>query len=222
MGGHPSDRALGHRVALWCGVISGPVFMTTSWVEGASRDGYSPKVHPISALALGDRGWRQTANFFAAGILITVFAVGVRRDRPGQVPAPVLPMVAAGVGLIISGVFPTDPVNGYPPGPAQLEPVESTPAGLAHNLASLPVMLGLPAAALSHGLRSARAGHHTWAATSIAAGLLSLLGFALAAVGFGRADNEPLAWAGGFQRIGVLAGMGWLSALAIRLFRWRH
>ena len=60
--------------ALRCG--RGPVFAAVFLVEGALRDGYQPLRHPVSSLALGPRGWIQTANFAVAG---TLFLAGAAR-----------------------------------------------------------------------------------------------------------------------------------------------
>jgi hypothetical protein len=52
---------------------------------------------------------------------------------------------AAGADLIGAAVFATDPVSGYPPGtPGALTQPSRT--GMMHNLAAVPVFLGLPAA----------------------------------------------------------------------------
>ena len=65
---------------------------------------------------------------------------------------------AAGAGLIGAAVFATDPVSGYPPGtPGALTQPSRT--GMIHNLAAVPVFLGLPAAAFTCSRQSIRAGH---------------------------------------------------------------
>ena len=65
---------------------------------------------------------------------------------------------AAGAGLIGAAVFATDPVSGYPPGtPGAL--TQPTRAGMIHNLAAVPVFLGLPAAAITCSRQSIQAGH---------------------------------------------------------------
>ena len=53
----------GTRGLLYCGLVAGPVFVTTFLAEGATRDGYRPSRHPVSSLALGPRGRVQAANF---------------------------------------------------------------------------------------------------------------------------------------------------------------
>jgi Protein of unknown function (DUF998) len=58
------------RGLLSCGLAAGPAFITTFLVEGATRFGYRPSRHPVSSLALGPRGWVQTANFAVTGTLV--------------------------------------------------------------------------------------------------------------------------------------------------------
>lgn len=71
-----SRQDLRTRRLLRCGVAAGPLFIGTFLVEGAARPDYSQLRHPVSSLALGPRGWMQTANFALAGALCLGFAAG--------------------------------------------------------------------------------------------------------------------------------------------------
>src|ERR1700727_119699 len=79
------------RRLLRCGLAAGPVFTATFLLEGATRDGYRPLRHPVSSLALGPRGWVQTAHFTVTGTLFLARAARLsrgprpqpRRSRPG-------------------------------------------------------------------------------------------------------------------------------------------
>ena len=106
------------RGLLRCGLAAGPAFVTAFAVEGGARDGYRPLRHPVSSLALGPRGWAQTGNFAATGMLFLAAAAGLARagdPAASRLPVPAL-IGAAGAGLIGAAIFPTDPVSGYPPG----------------------------------------------------------------------------------------------------------
>ncbi|MEU8176904.1 DUF998 domain-containing protein [Microbispora hainanensis] len=59
------------------GLVVGPLFTATYLADGAARAHYKPLRHPVSRLALGERGWTQTANFIAAVLLSLAFAVGL-------------------------------------------------------------------------------------------------------------------------------------------------
>lgn len=74
------------RGLLRCGIWAGPVFMATFLAEGAARDGCRSLRHPVSSLALGPRGWVQTANFAVAGMLCLADAAGLLIAWPGAAP----------------------------------------------------------------------------------------------------------------------------------------
>jgi len=207
------------RGLLRCGVAAGPVFVAAFLVEGAVRDGYRPLRHPVSSLALGSRGWVQAANFAVTGTLFLAAAAGLSRsgDRAiGDQAGPAL-IGAAGAGLIAAGVFPTDPVSGYPPGTPDA-PRAPSRTGTAHNLASVPVFVGLPAAALCYSWRSFRAGQSGFGRYSAGTAITMLAATALAAAGFGQAPR--LAGLGGLsQRASIVTGFTWLTVLSARTLR---
>lgn len=195
-----------------------PIFIATAFVEGRRRRDYSARRHPVSSLALGDAGWIQTANFLAGGSLICLFAIGARRARPiSRLTPPPWMLSAAGLGLIGSGIFATDAVNGYPPH-APDRSAQRTRTGAAHESCAIPVMVGLPVAAITAGVRSAARGERRWAGYCYATAIVSFGAFIAAGAGFGGAAQ----WvdrAGLYQRVGIVAAFGWVSALAIRVRR---
>jgi hypothetical protein len=128
------------RRLLRCGTWAGPVFSATFLAEGAVREDYRPLRHPVSSLALGPRGWVQTANFALTGALCLAGAAGLRLagDRmAGSRPGSAL-VAAAGVGLIGSAAFPTDPIGGYPPGTPDV-PAGPAPKSLRGKTGRKPV-----------------------------------------------------------------------------------
>ncbi len=201
---------------LYCGLAAGPVFVTAFLAEGATRKGYRPLRHPVSSLALGPRGWIQAANFAVTGTLVLAAAAGVGRTRDpalstrtGQVLIGV-----AGLGLIGSAVFATDPVSGYPPGtPDAL--VSPSRAGTIHNLTAVPVFAGLSAAAFTYGRRSTRIGQRGFGRYGAATATTMLATMALAGAGFNQSPRL-VNHAGLFQRAGIVTGFGWLTALSAR------
>jgi hypothetical protein len=195
-----------------------PLFITTAFVEGRRRRDYNVRRQPVSALALGEAGWIQTTNFVVGGALTCLFATGLRRARPSTT-SPVTPLLlgAAGLGLIGAAIWVTDPVKGYPPGvPDRM--VQRTRTGVVHELCAVPVMLGIPAAAIAAGVRSAVRGERRWAGYSLTTAVVSLGAFFASGAGFG--GGEPFAGkAGVYQRIGIVTAFGWISMLAIRVRR---
>ncbi|MCO1657141.1 DUF998 domain-containing protein [Pseudonocardia humida] len=201
---------------LRCGVAAGPVFIATFLVAGATRADYDPLRHPVSLLALGPDGWVQVANFLIAGVLSGAAAVGLARG-PVAARTRVGPILvgAAGLGLLGSGAFLTDPISGYPPGTPDLLTSHSSTEALLHDLAAIPVFLGLPAAALAYAWAFRRAGDRGWAAGSAAAGLAMLVGLVLTSAALAQTPTL-VAFGGLLQRLTITTGLGWLTAVSAR------
>jgi hypothetical protein len=207
------------RRLLYCGLAAGPVFVTAFLVEGASREGYRPSRHPVSSLALGPRGWVQAANFTVTGTLVLAGAAGLWRAHDPALSTRVGQALigAAGVGLIGAAVFATDPVSGYPPGTpdALLQPSRT---GIVHNLAAVPVFVGLPAAAFTCSWRSFRIGQPGFGLYCAATATTMLATTALAGAGFNQSPRL-VNLAGLCQRASIVTGFGWVAALAARALR---
>ncbi len=204
------------RILLRCGVVAGPLFITTFLVEGARRPGYDPRRHPVSSLALGPGGWVQAANFTITGVLYLALAAGLARTPDPEASTRAGPVLigAAAVGLLGAGAFTTDPVSGYPPGTPDAPGRYST-RGALHDLFSAPTFIGLPAAALSYARAFGRRGYCGWAAYSAGSALVMLAGFGLASAAFSQVPS--LVNRGGlFQRACITTGFAWLTALAAR------
>jgi hypothetical protein len=216
-----TDRTAGKpdrwtRRLLRCGLAAGPVFTATFLLEGATRDGYRPLRHPVSSLALGPRGWVQTANFTVTGTLFLAGAAGLWRaghHGASTHAAPAL-IAAAGLGLLSAAVFPTDPVSGYPPGTPPAPPSPSR-TGTAHNLAAIPFFAGLPAAALVSGRQSWRTGQRGFARYSAVTALTMLTTAVLSGAGFGQSPRLVTV-AGLLQRISIITGLTWLTTRSAR------
>lgn len=207
------------RGLLYCGLAAGPVFVTAFLVEGASREGYRPSRHPVSSLALGPRGWVQAANFTVTGTLVLAGAAGLWRARDPALSTRVGQALigAAGAGLIGAAVFATDPVSGYPPGTpdALLQPSRT---GIVHNLAAVPVFVGLPAAAFTCSWRSFRIGQRGFGLYCAATATTMLATTALFGAGFNQSPRL-VNLAGLFQRASIVTGFGWLTVLSARALR---
>ena len=198
------------------GALAGPVFIGVALAQGAVRDDYDPRRHPVSSLALGRPGWVQAANFVTAGGLYGGLTWGLARTTP---PASLtrtgrVLLGAAALGLVGAGAFLTDPLSGYPPGTPDTV-AERTRAGALHDAVSIPTFLAIPAAALIQSRGDLSAGRRGWAAASAGCGLSMLGFFGAAVVGFSQ-HPAVVAYAGLHQRLSVTAGFGWLTAVAIR------
>ena len=206
------------RSLLRCGLAAGPVFVAVFLAEGAVREGYNPLRHPVSSLALGPRGWIQAGSFAVTGALVLATAAGLSRAGDPVTGRAVPALIgAAGAGLLGSAAFTTDPVSGYPPGtPDALSHPSRT--GTIHNLCGIPVFAGLPAAALTYGWRSQRAGQRAVGRYSAGTAVTMLAAIVLAGAGFGQSPR--LVRLGGLlQRVSIITGFAWLTVLSARTLR---
>jgi hypothetical protein len=213
------------RRLLSAGVIGPPLFVAVLLLAGAVRSGYDPVRHFGSLLSLGDQGWIQIANFIVSGTLFVAFAFGLRRtfaSGPGSRWAPVL-IGGVGVGLIISGIFTTDPSFGYPPGTPPGSPVSTSWHGVLHFLGAVLVfgffgLGGLPTACFIVARRARRFGDRGLMVYSLASGV-GVLGFFIAAFAIPGSQGGASDSAGLFQRISITIGWTWLTVLALTLLR---
>ena len=206
-----------------CGVLAGPLFVSSFTAIRARRAGYSWRRHAVSSLADGRDGWSQRANFALTGALYCIAAHGLTRSPKRTVGPRVVPALifGAGAGLVGSGLFVTDPVAGFPPAPGEHDDPERTRSiaptrgGRLHNLCAIPIFAGIPVAALICATSAARRGEYRWASYSAGSATAMTSAFVLFGAAFGGASR--VAGQGGvFQRISITAGFRWLSALSLR------
>ncbi|MGN9775977.1 DUF998 domain-containing protein [Micromonospora sp. H33] len=210
----PVDRAGSDRALLAGGVLAGPVWVTVALVQGLTREGFDFRRHPVSVLSNGDLGWLQIANFIAAGLLCVGAAVALRRARhPGLGPRSGPWLIGQyGVGLVLSGVFVADPLDGFPAG-TPAGPGEVSWHGFAHFAAGAVAFTALIAACLVAGRRYGRQGERGWAAYSVATGVFFAAAW-LALIGSG---GRPFAMIG--FALAVVAGWAWVSLTLTRTLR---
>jgi hypothetical protein len=205
------------RAPLVGGAVGAGLFVAVFLIDGATRSGYDPARHPVSALSLGERGWIQIANFVVTGLLMVAFGFGVRRAlRPGPAAlwGPIL-LAVFGLGLIGSGVFVMDPMRGYPPGTGPGGPAGSWTHDV-HDWLGVVVFLALPAACFVLVRRfAARPRRIGWALYSAATGLAGLV--LLVVFGVAWEAAEPMA--GLIQRAMIVVEWTWIAALAVDLAR---
>ena len=227
---HDEDRVLTStasqsRPTRWLlvgGVIGPLLFIVVFLIEGATRPGYSAWRNYVSDLALSDQGWEQIANFIVCGSLCVGFAVGLRRIwRTGRasVWGPVL-IAVFGLGLVVAGVFVTDPGRGYPPG-APLKGTPQTLHGWVHGINALVVFNVLLVACFVLARRFAvEPDNRGWATYSRITGALILLLEVLGTVSGTLAENGVLPSPTGLiQRAQIILGWGWIALTALRLLR---
>jgi hypothetical protein len=143
---------------LWVGALAGPVFWTSALVQIAGREGFDITRHAISQLSTGDLGWVQVATFCATGVGGLALAAGIRlrlREGVGQRALPVL-VALFGAGLVVAGLFTTDPENGFPPGAPAGPVAQMSWHGVIHATAAVASFTALGIAAAVLAVRFAR------------------------------------------------------------------
>jgi hypothetical protein len=193
---------------LAAGIIGPILFVVVFMVDGATRPGYRPVYHAVSALARGPRGWIQTANFLVCGLLITVSARGIEfATSSGWLSGAI---GVFGLGLVASGIFPMDAMRGYPPGTPEGTPSDLSRAHRRHDWAGFLVfgLVPVAAAAAAFTLDS-----NSWALYSGATAVATGIGFVV----FGAASERDHPRAGLIQRVVIVVGWGWLAALCAHL-----
>jgi hypothetical protein len=191
---------------LLAGAVAGPLFVAVVLAQAYTRTGFDPARHPLSSLALGDLGWLQVVNFVACGALSVAGAVGLRRAlRTGRASTWGPRLVGLGGGaLIVAGVFPTDPVNGYPVG----SPDTVTATGIVHSMA--PAVTGIAGliAYVVFARRFAADRERGWLAWTVAAPIAIL---AMDAVAFTAGDFRAML-------VGQLIGAAWTTSICLKLY----
>lgn len=193
---------------LGLGMTGTALFVLTFLIDGATRPGYDPIRQPVSALALGSRGWVQTTNFVVSGLLITGSAVGVARASESVWLGALVAVF--GLGLVASGVYPMDPMRGYPPGTKDKTPKEYSVTHQRHDWAGLVVFTSLPAAALVATLTLVNT---PWRVLSGLTAVALVLLFVIFATAW-EADSRR---AGLMQRLTITIGWAWLFLLCWHL-----
>lgn len=185
---------------LWTGAAGTWLFVVTFVIDGWTRPGYHPVRHPVSALALGPRGWIQTTNFVVCGLAITAGAIAL-----GNVLLT-LAVAVFGLALVASGVWPMDPMRGYPPGTPDDTPPTTSRAHDLHDRFGAVVFTALPAAAAIAAFVLPDTG---WRWYSGATAIALVIGLGV----FGSAWMRDDPRTGLIQRAKIVVGWVWLGLL---------
>lgn len=196
------------QVSLGSGVAGAVLFVVTFLIDGATRQGYQPVRHPVSALARGPRGWVQTANFVVSGLLITASGPGIALASDSTWLA--VAVIVFGLALVASGLFPMDAMRGYPPGTPDTTPTTTSTSHKLHDWAGVAVFVSLPAAALIAAL--------TIDDTPVAvASAVTAVGLVALFFQFGAAWEADSPRAGLIQRLKIICGWTWLALVCLHL-----
>ncbi len=191
---------------------AGPLlFFAIATVEGGLRPGYDPVAQPISALAIGPRGWIQELNFFILTVSLLSFALVLRKELSHRVGARVAPgiLFLMAFGVALAGLFRMDPI-GAPP----------TLVGQIHMIAGFLVFPWMPAVMLLVARRFRKdARFRPYFTYTLGTGLFCLgtMAFFLLFVGPPGAPGRLFPGLVGLvQRLQLLPFLTWIAIIAAR------
>jgi hypothetical protein len=204
----PSGSRVSTRALLFAGAVAGPLFAILAAGQVLLRDGFDLRRHPLSLLATGGPGFVQIGNFILAGLGVLCLAIAVRRIVTDGVGRRWLARLIAvfGLGLAASGVFVTDPENGFPIGTPEGPAAAMSWHGIAHIAAATVAFTGLAVACIVLTVRMVRR-RAGWAAVLNACAALVFL-----------APVNP-AWASVQLAVTALVAFIWTTALSVWLLR---
>ncbi len=205
------EQPVAMRPLLACGVIGPLLNIVVILILGATRPHYNAWQMPDSNLELGDGGWIQIANYIVTGALVFLFAIGLKRvlrTGRGSIWGPIL-LGTYGLTFVVTGIFVTDPALGYPPGASSAPTVH----GILHDVFGQLEFISLIVVCFVLARRNvANPAGRGWAWYSVATGLLVAASDVCFVLTFKLGGPAGL-----IERIGIIAGCGWIALLAIRL-----
>jgi hypothetical membrane protein len=188
------------------GVVGPLLFIAVFTVESLTRPGYDPYHSMVSELELSSWGWQQVANFLMCATAMLAGAVGLWRVGTSRWATGVLTITA--LGMLMAGVFLTDPGLAYPAdAPHALPAGAHTWHGLLHGIAGAIVFFSLPVAATIMTVWFARQRERRWAAYSLATLIIGFGDFMISMA-------YPQGPAGVFQRIAIIAYFTWFALVS--------
>ena len=196
---------------LTCGIVLAPLFYVVVGGQMVTRSGFDITRHPLSLLALGDAGWIQVANFLVAGSLAVACGFGIHATLAGAAGGTWGSLLIAtyGIGMIVAGISPADPIPGFPPGFVSAIPPPLSRHAIGHGLGFLLAFASLIAACFVFARRFRQRGDRGWARYSMATGGMTLL---LLALGMAVKPAASLS----FFVVGIFA-FSWIGALAAKI-----
>ena len=196
---------------LRCGMVVGVLYLATGLIQGFVRDGFDFRRHALSHLANGPGGWVQTGNFVVCGLMVIGAALGIARVLRSRAAGWLLGCY--GASMLTAAMFPTDPVDGFPPGTPPGVPATPSTSGLVHLVAGALGFMTLAAACFVVARAMARRNESSLAPLSFICGAVVVIGFfAPVAIPSGPASIAGI-W------LAVVVGWVWLAVTSTHLAR---
>jgi hypothetical membrane protein len=194
------------KISALCGLIAPAFFGIMVVVEQLIVPGYSWTTQHISDLGAyalyGNYAILQNINFWVFGILVVIFANGLRNSPLGKKAVPI-PLALIGITVFLAGVFPDVPVS----------------TGVVHGAVSIIAFLTIPVCQLLawgklYLYTSARDGAWSrYGIYSLVNGLLTL---------FLLFSNSGLLGVGVGQRVLIAVAWLWIEVTALKLLQFSN
>ncbi|MFK4836969.1 DUF998 domain-containing protein [Microbacterium sp. ZW T2_14] len=205
-------RAAVTRSLLGWGVVAGPFYILVGLTLALTRPGFRLSEHALSLLMLGEWGWMQRANLILTGLMVLAAALGFQRAiRNGRGLATAVLLDVYGACLILSAIFPPDPVPGFPPGS---EGGVASTSGILHLVFGAIGFLALAVAAFAYAGWCRSIGERGRASLAIGLGAVVVIGF------FGGAAFAMIPLGVLLLWLSVLAGLLWLALASAHVYGW--
>lgn len=200
------------RSLLGWGVVAGIFYLVVGITQGLLRNGFSFADHPLSLMMLGDFGWVQKTNLILSGLMVIAAAVGFQRAMKPDKRAITTGIALGiyGLALIGAGIFPPDPVDGFPEASST---AEATTSGVIHlAFGGIGFFALATTAFFMVGWFRAR-DQSTPAKRARLAGFVILVGFLGGAALATSSVGVILLW------VAVVTGWAWLAFTSRRVYR---
>jgi len=200
------------RSLLGWGVVAGPFYVVLGLSLALTRPGFRLPDHALSLLMLGEWGWLQRVNLILSALMVLAAAIGfLRAIRNGRgLAIAVLTMIYA-ASLILSAIFPPDPVNGFP---VDLPAGTVSTSGILHMLFGAIGFVAIASASFAYADWARSVGSRPRATAGIVLGVVVIVGFFAGAALSLTAVGTALLW------IAVLAGWTWLAIASAHVYAW--
>lgn len=200
------------RSLLGWGVVAGPFYLAVGLALALTRPGFDLSRHALSLLMLGEGGWIQRVNLILAAVMTLAAAIGmVRAIRNGRGLAIGVLTATYAVMLLLSAVFPPDPMAGFPAGSPE---GTVSVSGILHMVFGAVGFLTVAAAASAYAGWSRRVGAPGRAALGVVLGVLIVGGFCGGAALSSTAAGIALLW------VAVVAAWTWLAVASAHVYAW--
>ena len=194
------DSFLAAAAGFACGIAAGPLFLTLVVAQASLREEFDPSRHSVSLLSLGPWGWIQIGSFIGCGLMTLAASLAIRRLFGDLTFGPLF-IVLGGLAILAMGLFPADPVSGFPPSQDQPSSDSASLHGKLNTMAGFVAVPAIAVAFLAVASSFAKIGR-----PNIARGcrVCGVLGIVLGPGATRVALASPLAW------LPWLISWGWL------------